>query len=283
MKILVSLFLSISIIAITGGGCDYYFSNPTLHLTNNAEKEIDQIVSAIYQNGQFAGSVLVSVGGNVLYKKAFGFTNIQDSIKNTCDTKFRIASFTKPFTVMLILQLLEEGKLELDGKLTDYLPEFPKEKGEGITIHHLLTHTSGITGESRIPNLVDIEKEYYSREKLLNCIIERDVVFEPGKDYEYSNFGFAILGMIIEKVSGKSYEELLQEKICEPAGMKNTMVRQIRFSIQPAPTPVLSPRGSATTMICVDRAGLPIQPAPLLFWPYTMGRRTLKRAGSTTP
>ena len=124
---------------------------------------------------------------------------------------------------MLILQLVEEGKLKLDGKLTEYLPEFPKDKGEDITIHQLLTHTAGITGEWRIPNLIDIEKEFYSREKLLDCIIQKKLVYKPGKGREYSNFGFALLGMVIEKVSGKSYNEVLQEKICTPAGMKNTL------------------------------------------------------------
>nr|NQU91570.1 beta-lactamase family protein [Bacteroidota bacterium] len=134
-----------------------------------------------------------------------------------------IASFTKPFTAMLILQLVEDGKLELDGKLTQYLPVFPEEKGADITIHQLLTHTAGITGESRIPNLIDIEKEFYTREQLLECIAKRDLVYKPGKGREYSNFGYALLGMVIENVTGKSYDEVLFEKICKPAGMKNTL------------------------------------------------------------
>jgi len=127
------------------------------------------------------------------------------------------------FTAMLILQLVEEGKLDLDGKLTDYLPGFPQEKGKDISIHQLLTHTAGITGEWRIPDLIDIEKENYSRERLLECIAKRDLVYTPGKGREYSNFGYALLGLVIESVSGKSYNEILQEKICIPAGMKNTM------------------------------------------------------------
>ncbi|MCD4788941.1 MAG: beta-lactamase family protein, partial [Bacteroidales bacterium] len=220
-KKLFLLFIPILFIILTS--CGIIYSDPDLSLSENSEKEIAQIVNMMDDYCQFSGAVLISVNGKIIYKDAVGFANIEDSIPNTCDTKFRIASFTKPITVMLILQLVEEGKLKLDGKLTDYLPEFPKEKGEGITIHHLLTHTAGITGESRIPNLIDIEKEYYSRERLFNCIIEQDIVFKPGKGNEYSNFGFALLGMIIEKVSGKSYEELLQEKICKPAGMKNTL------------------------------------------------------------
>ena len=203
--------------------CGLIGSDPDISLSKNTEKEISQIVNMMDNYGQFSGAVLISVKGKIIYEDAVGFANIEDSIPNTCDTKFRIASFTKPITVMLILQLVEEGKLKLGGKLTDYLPEFPKEKGENITIHQLLTHTSGITGESRIPNLIDIEKEYYTRERLFNCIVEQETVFKPGRGREYSNFGYALLGMILEKVSAKSYNELLQDKICKPAGMKNTL------------------------------------------------------------
>jgi CubicO group peptidase (beta-lactamase class C family) len=124
---------------------------------------------------------------------------------------------------MLILQLVEEGKLDLDGKLNEYLPEFIVKGGEKITIHQLLTHTAGITGEWRIPDLADIEKKYYSREKLLECINERDLVYKPGAGREYSNFGYALLGLVIEKVTGKSYDDVLTENICDPAGMKNTL------------------------------------------------------------
>ena len=220
-KIVIIITISVFVIAKTG--CNYFYSDPILSSSKNMENEIFQIVNRMDYNGQFSGAVLISVKGNIIYKNAVGYANLEDSIPNTVDTKFRIASFTKPFTVMLILQLVEEEKLELDGKLTQYLPEFPKEKGENITIHQLLTHTAGITGESRISNLIDIEKEYYSRERLLNCIAERELVYEPGKGREYSNFGYALLGMVIEKVSGKSYDEVLQEKICQPAGMKNTL------------------------------------------------------------
>lgn len=223
MKRISLIISSVIAIVLLTFSCGFFNVGDALPPSKTMGDEIEEIVSRIYQNGQFTGSVLVSVKGEIVFKKGYGYANIEDSIPNTCDTKFRIASFTKPFTVMLILQLVEDGKLELDGKLTDYLPEFPEEKGKNITIHQLLTHTAGITGEWRISNLIDIEKEYYTRERLLNCIIERDFVFEPGEGREYSNFGYALLGLIIENVSGKSYEELLQEKICEPAGMKNTL------------------------------------------------------------
>lgn len=217
------IILTVLIFAIVIIGCRHFLSEPIVSSSKNMEDEISQIVNKMDDNGQFSGAVLISVKGDIIYKNAVGYANLEDSIPITLNTKFRIASFTKPFTVMLILQLVEDGKLELDGKLITYLPEFPKEKGENITIHQLLTHTAGITGESRISNLIDIEKEYYSRERLLNCIAERELVYEPGEGREYSNFGYALLGLVIEKVSAKSYDEVLQEKICQPAGMKNTL------------------------------------------------------------
>jgi len=211
-------------IAIALTGCSDLRYNPELSISEDHTEKIDQVVERLYENGQFSGVVFVSVKGKVIYNKAVGYANIEDSLLNTSDTKFRIASFSKPFTAMLILQLMEEGKISLDGKLIQYLPEFSKKQGgEDITIHHLLTHTAGITGESRIPDLIDIEKEYYTRERLLELIMEKDLVFKPGEGREYSNFGFALLGMVIEKASGKSYDEILQEKICKPAGMENTL------------------------------------------------------------
>lgn len=224
MKTRAALNIILITFALTAlNACDFFYADPALAIPENAEMGIDQIVNTLYENEQFSGAVLVAVKGEIIYKNTVGFANLEDSIPITLDTKFRIASFTKPFTAMLILQLVEDGKLGLDGKLLDYLPEFPHEKGKDITIHQLLTHTAGITGEWRIPNLIDIEKEYYTRERLLECIAERDLVFEPGKGREYSNFGYALLGLVIEEVSGKSYNELLQEKICKPAGMKNTL------------------------------------------------------------
>jgi CubicO group peptidase (beta-lactamase class C family) len=185
-------------------------------------EEIDIVVKTLYENEQFSGAVLVSVKGKVIYQNAFGFANIEDSIPNKVNTKFRIASFTKPFTVMLILQLMEDGKIELEGKLTDYLPEYTVDGSDKITIYQLLTHTAGITGHPRIPNLIDIEKKYYTRKELLELIMSYDLIYEPGIGREYSNFGFALLGLVIEKVTGKPYDEVLNEKICIPAGMTNT-------------------------------------------------------------
>ena len=215
--------MSLVLILASQFGCTYAQTEKRLEFSQGKLKEIDNAVQTLYENGQFSGVVLVSVKGEIVYKKAVGYANIKDSILHTFDTKFRIASFTKPFTAMLILQLVEDGIIKLDGKLTDYLPEYTGLSGNKITIHQLLTHTAGITGHERIPNLLDIEKLHYSREEFLELIMKYDLIYEPGEGKEYSNFGYGLLALVIEKVSGKSYDELLHEKICKPSGMTNTL------------------------------------------------------------
>ena len=219
----ISLFLLPLFLAITQFGCTYFQAEPQLSYSKDKVKEIDHIVKTIYNNDQFSGIVLVSVKGDVVYKSAVGYANLKDSIPNTCDAKFRIASFTKPFTSMLILQLVEDGVIKLDGKLIEYLPEFTVTSGDKITIRQLLTHRAGITGHPRISNLIDIEQQYYTRRDFLELIMQYDLIYEPGKGREYSNFGYGLLALLIEKVTGKSYDEVMFEKICKPAGMTNTL------------------------------------------------------------
>ena len=220
---IILLFLLSLFLAITQFGCTYFRNEPQLSYSKDKVKQIDHVVKTIYNNGQFSGIVLVSVKGDVVYKSAVGYANLKDSIPNTCDTKFRIASFTKPFTSMLILQLVEDGVIKLDSKLIEYLPEFTVTGGDKITIRHLLTHRAGITGHPRISNLIDIEQQYYTRRDFLELIMQYDLIYEPGKRQEYSNFGYGLLALLIEKVTGKPYDEVMFEKICRPAGMTNTL------------------------------------------------------------
>lgn len=223
--------LSLYVILIAQLGCTNQLEENRIEISQEKIKEIDKVVQTLYENGQFSGAVLVSVKGAVVYKKAVGYANLEDSIPNTTDTKFRIASFTKPFTAMLILQLVQDGTIGLDDKLTDYLSGFNIKGGEKITIHQLLTHTAGIIGHPGISDLEDIEKQHYSREELLVLINSYDLVYEPGKGREYSNFGYGLLALLIEKVTNKTFDEVMNEKICQPAGMTNTMSDITEFSI----------------------------------------------------
>ena len=170
----------------------------------------------------FSGTVLVAEGGEVIYERAIGYANREWSIPNAIDTRFRIASLSKQFTKVLVMQLVEEGKLGLDGKIASYLPDYTGPGADQITIQHLLTHRSGIVGESAVQNLERIKRDYYTQDEFLELIRGFELLSEPGTEWTYSNFGFYLLGVILERVSGQTYAELLQERICGPAGMTDT-------------------------------------------------------------
>lgn len=189
-------------------------------------KQIDAIVDKYYQSGTFNGSILVAENNTSIYQKSVGFANENQKILNTNDTKFMIGSCTKQFTAALILLLKEEGKLALTDNISKYIPDYPSEKGDKITIHHLLSHTSGIPGYLEIP---EIGRLMYSENKpmdIINNFCDLDLDFEPGTQFKYSNSGYYILGQIIEIISGKTYTEVLNDKIFNPLKMKNSGVYQ---------------------------------------------------------
>lgn len=192
---------------------------------NNALLEkIDQLVMKYNEYGQFNGAVLVSQEGKVIYKKGIGLANREWNIPNTADTKFRLGSITKQFTAAIILLLAEKGKLKLDQKITDIIKDYPAKTGDRITIHHLLTHTSGIPNYTDFPGFIadGSVRKFYSTQELLNLFKDKDLEFEPGNKFNYSNSGYLLLGAIIEKVTGDSYENVLQNYILNPLDMKDS-------------------------------------------------------------
>ena len=186
--------------------------------------KLEKLMNKYYEYGQFNGSVLVAENGNVILNKGYGYANMEWDVPNTTDTKFRLASITKQFTAMLIMQLVEEGKIDLNGKLSDYLPYYKKAIGDKITIHHLLTHTSGIPNLTNRPEneFNKISKNHIEVKELVEKYCSDDLEFEPGSKFSYSNSGYVILGAVIEEMSGKPYEEVLKEKIFDPSGMENS-------------------------------------------------------------
>ncbi len=187
-----------------------------------AEK-IDELMKRYNEYAQFNGSVLVAENGKVIFKKGFGLANMEWEVPNQSDTKHRLGSVTKQFTAMLILQLVEEGKLDLNVPITTYLPDYPKETGDIITIHHLLTHTSGIPNFTSFPDYQkDLSINTYSPDALIKIFADSSLQFKPGEKFSYSNSGYILLGVIIEKVSGKPYEQILRENILNPLKMNNT-------------------------------------------------------------
>lgn len=185
--------------------------------------KIDEVLTAANKYRLFNGSVLVAENGKVIYKKGFGKANMEWNIPNTADTRFRLGSITKQFTAALVLQLVQQGKIKLDGKLSDYLPAYRKDVGEKVTIHQLLNHTSGIpsyTGLARF--MEDASRTSYAVDDFVKKFASNDLEFEPGSKFRYNNSGYFLLGAIIEKVSGQTYEQVLKERILDPLGMKNT-------------------------------------------------------------
>jgi CubicO group peptidase (beta-lactamase class C family) len=182
---------------------------------------IDALVKSFEARERFSGVVLVARDGEVLFRKACGQANREWEVANTVDTKYRIGSITKQFTAFLIMQLVEQGKVELAGTLVRYLPYYRPDTGSKITVHHLLTHTSGLPMFSRNP-LPEERLGPYPVREFVERYCSDDLGFEPGTSFQYSNCGYFILGAIIESVTGKTYEACLDEMIFKPAGMVNT-------------------------------------------------------------
>jgi CubicO group peptidase (beta-lactamase class C family) len=192
-------------------------------LAQDKAKKIDELISKYNQYGLFNGSALVSENGKVILHKGYGSANMEWNIPNKPDTKFRLGSVTKQFTALLILKLVEQGKIKLDVPITAYLSDYPKENGDKITIHNLLTHTSGIPNYTSLPNFgKDYSRNSYTPEEFVKIFSSLPLDFAPGAKFSYSNSGYFLLGYIIEKISGKSYEQFLQEIIFTPLKMVNT-------------------------------------------------------------
>ena len=186
-------------------------------------EQIEKLLSTYEEYGQFNGSVLVSDNGKVIYKKGFGMANMEWDIPNQPNTKHRLGSITKQFTAMLILQLVAEGKLDLQEPITKYLPDYPRATGDIITTHHLLTHTSGIPNYTAFPKFFkDLSRDPYTPEEFVKIFADKALGFTPGEKFSYSNSGYFLLGVIVEKLSGKTYEQMLEDKIFTPLDMNDS-------------------------------------------------------------
>jgi CubicO group peptidase (beta-lactamase class C family) len=199
-----------------------FFSQSTARAQDQAAK-IQEVLELAHKYRQFNGSALVAVNGKVIYKGAFGMANMEWNIPNTPDTRFRLGSITKQFTAMLTLQLVEQGKLKLEGKISEYLPDYRQDVGNKVTIHHLLTHTSGIPSYTSQPGFLEnVSRNPYKVDEFVKKYASGDLAFEPGSKYSYNNSGYFLLGAIVERLTGKPYEQVLKENVFDPVGMKNT-------------------------------------------------------------
>ncbi len=183
---------------------------------------LDEYALAEFKIKDFNGAILVMQKGQTVYKKAFGMADREWNIPNTVDTKFRIGSVTKQFTATCILQLAEQGKLSLDDQLSKHIPDYPK--GDSITIHMLLNHTSGITNYTSLPDFWPKAILPLSTDSMIALFKNKPLDFSPGTKWNYSNSGFFLLGVIIEKVYKKTFNEYLLHNIIKKLALKNTML-----------------------------------------------------------
>ncbi|MGD8727694.1 MAG: serine hydrolase domain-containing protein, partial [Gemmatimonadales bacterium] len=183
-----------------------------------------------HETGRFNGVVLVAKDGETVFQKGYGLANREWGIPNAPDTRHKIHSISKQFTTVLVLQLAAEGAIELDGKLTDYLPSYRRDTGDRVTIDHLLRHTAGIPcyindSDRRSEGQPVYEwRGHYDREQFVTDFLSDDLMFEPGSEFKYSNTGYYLLALVVEAVTGKTYEENLHERILDPLGMHDTGV-----------------------------------------------------------
>lgn len=182
---------------------------------------IDQVVQSYVASGKFTGSVLIARDGKVLLSKGYGLANLEWDIANSPSTKFRLGSITKQFTAASILLLEERGKLKIGDTVKTYLPDAPA-AWDRITVFHLLTHTSGIPNFTSFPEYRSSQALSSTVDKTVARFRDKPLEFEPGEKMSYSNSGYIVLGYLIEKITGGSYEQFVQENIFTALGMKDS-------------------------------------------------------------
>jgi CubicO group peptidase (beta-lactamase class C family) len=182
---------------------------------------MNQVVQSFVDAKQFMGSVLVAQGDKILLNIGYGFANLEWSIPDSPSTRFRLGSITKQFTAASILLLEERGKLKTDDPVKQYLPDAPP-TWDKVTIFNLLTHTSGIPSFTSFPDYRSTEAMPTTSEQLVARFRDKPLNFHPGESWEYSNSGYALLGYLIEKISGESYKDFVQENLFTPLRMKDS-------------------------------------------------------------
>jgi len=183
--------------------------------------KIDKVLNSLTERDAFTGAVLVARNGEVLLSKGYGLADWDKNLPNNPHTKYRLGSITKQFTAMAILMLQAQDKLNVRDPVCLYISECPT-TWQDITIHQLLTHTSGIPNFIKFINYEATKATPSSPEQTIARFKDKPLDFPPGEQWSYSNSGYIVLGYIIEQVSGQSYEAFLQQNIFEPLQMKDT-------------------------------------------------------------
>ena len=197
----------------------------------DAESKIDSLLLEKYAPDAPGADFLIARNGEIIYKKAFGLANLEQGVPMKTDNVFEIGSMTKQFTAIAILMLAEQGKLQVDDEITKYIPDYPTQ-GHKITLHHLLTHTSGIKSFTSMKGLNDIANKDLTPLELTDFFKNETMDFAPGDQFKYNNSGYVILGYIIEKASGQTYADFVEEHIFKRLGMTSSQYASHKKVIQ---------------------------------------------------
>lgn len=180
-------------------------------------RRIDACAAPYANAGHLSGNLLVAIGDEVVYERSFGMANVEHGVPNDPETRFNVASITKPMTVIAYIKLAEERKIAPSDKLSKWLPDFPN--ADAITIEHLSRHRSGIPhrvtddGEETVPR---------TAADMVTLAARKPLQFPPGERYSYSSGGFSVFARVLELAGGESYGDLLRHRVCEPAGLQRT-------------------------------------------------------------
>ncbi|WP_217669308.1 serine hydrolase domain-containing protein [Arsukibacterium indicum] len=209
--------VGISILLLVFAGC-----RDTASPRDPRIAKAESIAREYATTGKWHGGLLVADGKTVLFRGAVGQADRDAGLSNTAKMPFDLFSVSKPFTAIIVLQLVESGQLNLNGSIADYLPDYQGPGAAKILIHHLLSHTAGVPDYvSVIPNYWD-NLPNLQRDSVLRIVSEQPLEYAPGTGFGYSNTGYILLAKIIEEVTGRSFEEALHSRVFEPLGMRET-------------------------------------------------------------
>jgi D-alanyl-D-alanine carboxypeptidase len=183
--------------------------------------KIDAVMAEIYKPGEPGAAIIVRKDGRNVLRKGYGLADLELGVPIGPDMVFRLGSITKQFTAVSILMLVQDGQLKLQDEITNFLPDYPTQ-GRRITVEHLLTHTSGIQSYTDLPEWLPLWRNDMALAELIGLFKDKPLQFEPGAQWSYNNSGYILLGAIIEKVSGRTYEQFVNERIFKPLGMANS-------------------------------------------------------------
>jgi CubicO group peptidase (beta-lactamase class C family) len=215
------------------------------------KQKIAQVLLQCHRDGKFSGAALVGYRDTIIYEGAFGFADETWKMPNTPTTRFQIGSLTKQFTAALILQLVQDGRIKLDGALSTYLPNYRGDTGQAVTIRQLLGHSAGIPDFVHRPDIMRILKEPLTPTEVITKYCSDPLEFAPGTQFKYSNCGYLILGALYEQVAGESYAEGLR-RLTAKAGLTDTGISGPRAVVPRLATAYVIENGQETKAPYID-------------------------------